>query len=98
MTSTHLSDCSKTERERQIKYLASLPLRELRRRQDITHKEQKIAYKNYMLARQGKIYSSGGTVAHWEKIGEDLDAKEKDLIEAIDRREFPVKKARGVKK
>ena len=98
MTSHHLSDRSKTEREQHIKYLASLPLRELRKRQNITHNEQKIAYKNYILARQGKIYSAGGSISHWEKIGEDLDAKEKDLIEAIDRREFPVKKTKRVKK
>jgi hypothetical protein len=76
------------EREEHIKFFMSLPMKELRRRQDLISAQQKIAYENYVIA----MHSRPNEIAKWERVGRNLDQMWQDIFEAIDRKSFPKKR------
>jgi hypothetical protein len=79
-----LSKRTKEQREKDVAYLATLPLKELRKKQDIVSKQKAMAYIEYMKVSNGKL--SGNS--RLDKVGDNLDLMWADLFEAIDRREF----------
>jgi len=83
-----LSIRSKDQREKDIAYLAQLALKDLRKRQDLVDKQKSMCYRNYILAREGKVYEAGGSVSKWDAAGNNLDLMRADLDEAVDRRAF----------
>jgi hypothetical protein len=89
-----LSKRTKAEREKDVAYLASLPLKELRKKQDIVSKQKAMAYTEYIKVSNGKL--SGNQ--RLDKVGDNLDLMWADLFEAIDRREFKKPLWKGEKK
>lgn len=81
-----LSKRTQAQREKDVAYLASLPLKELRKKQDIVNQQKRMAYEHYIKAKNG--VNASGTASHWEKVGDNLDLMWQDLFEAIDQREF----------
>lgn len=84
-----LKNRTRAEREKHITYLSKLPMKELRKRQDLVAAQNKIAYTGYMSARSSKSgvdSKYGYTEKKWEEIGRNLDLMVQDLIEAIERK------------
>ncbi len=76
---------SAKQRQQDLKFFTGLPLRELRHRQDLVHTQQGMAYEKYIKALQSHDTSLERQSI---KCKENLDAMERDLMEAIDRKAF----------
>lgn len=76
---------TKAQREADVAYLAALSLKELRTRQDLVGQQKQQAYQKYMVAH---LQKDAAGVEHWVAVGNNLDAMDADLIDAISRREF----------
>lgn len=74
-----LSKRTPEQRERDIEYLVSLPINELRKRQDIVGQQQHIVFKKL---------EAGNDTKRMERALDNLDAMYWDLFEAVDRKSF----------
>jgi hypothetical protein len=90
--SQNLKNRTPEQREKDIKFLMSLSMPELRRRQDLLAIQQKIAYEKYIIA----LHTKPSELKKWEEVGEDLDQMYWDYFYAIDRKNFG--KKRTIKK
>lgn len=82
-----LTKRTQEEREADVRYLTTLPLSDLRKRQRICEDEKELIY-SYFLADQirGREDRFGN---HYLSLAmRNIDEKERDLIDAIDRKEF----------
>ena len=94
-----LSKRTPIEREGHIHYLVSLPLSELRKRQKICEAERSILYTRYLKDKFNGVEDRFGNGILAKTIS-NIDEKERDLIEAINMKEFgtkprKTKRARG---
>jgi hypothetical protein len=71
-----------------IEFFMSLPLKELRNRQDLVKQQQEMAYNRYMAGRD---------VKNMELAMSNLSEMSNDLFEAIDRQQFPEMRQRILK-
>lgn len=70
------------QREEDIRYLCSLPLEELRRRQEIVSKARETAHSLYL---DGRGQDDERTVQRSKEIMADNDERAADLLEAVER-------------
>lgn len=92
-----LSARTPAQREEHIQYLMKLPLKELRRRQDLVSAQWRRAFENCMRESKSEFKCVRDNAnAKWERTFQNLDQMGNDLIEAIDRKEFPIQPNGGV--
>lgn len=91
-----LSTRTPAEREEHIQFLISLPLNQLRHRQDLVKSQQRKTF-DLLMADKGSPFQviREGAEAKWDPVFDQLDQMWNDLFEAIDRKCFPQPKWGG---
>jgi hypothetical protein len=87
-----LTNRSAAKKEKDILYLISLPMRELRHRQDRINIQKQIVHKGYTDDKESEYqHIRDGADDKWMPVYERLDLMYWDLLEAINRKCFPQK-------
>ena len=77
---------SKKQRQEDVKYLAGLPLTELRKRQSLLNKQKEQIYTHYV-----SLFERGLSTSKADQVMDNLIQMEQDLFEAVDKKTFSLK-------